>query len=169
MKNVFHTDNINEIARLILSQGEIHLTAEYKSKIREAKKKQIIYLIHKNSIDPRTNAPHTIDRITTAVESKKIRIDEFSTPLDQVKSVVDEIKTILPLKFENKKYSIRVYSEHAPRAVSFIQKYTTPIDTSWNDDGSVSCIIEVSPGIGTEIIKGLNNMTKGGIEIEIIN
>jgi len=108
MKQVFNTTDFLTIAREIIKSGEIHLTAEYKNKIRETKKNQIIYLIHKNSIDPRTNAPHTISRITSALEERKIRIDEFKTLLDQVKDIVKEIKIILPLKFENKKYSIKL-------------------------------------------------------------
>ncbi|MBN2881115.1 ribosome assembly factor SBDS [Candidatus Woesearchaeota archaeon] len=169
MENIFKTDDKNEIAKIILKEGEIHLTSEYKAKVREEKKKQIIYLIHKNSIDPRTNAPHTLVRIEDAINSKKVRIDEFKTANDQLKSVLDEIKTILPLKFEKKKYSIKIYSEYAARGISLIQRHVEPMSSDWQEDGSVICMIEISPGVASELIEQINKLTKGTADIESYN
>lgn len=164
--DVFETDDQIKICEKILKEGDLHLSAEYKAKLREDKKKQIIFLIHKNSIDPRTDAPHTISRIESAIEEKKIKIDEFKPAIEQVKEVINKIHDILPLKFENKKYSIRIFSPNAEKGMIIVRKFTKPIDTSWMDDGSVVFIIEISPGVANDLIENLKNITKGGIHIE---
>lgn len=165
-RNVFGTDNTLEICSIILKEGELHLTAEYKAKLREDKRKQIVYSIHKNCIDPRTNAPHTIARIEAAIDELKIKIDEFKSPMDQMKTIITQLSQLLPMKFENKKYSIKIFSQHSERGMALVRRYTKPIDSSWNEDGSAVCIVEVSPGMAAELIDALNKLTKGGVKIE---
>jgi ribosome maturation protein SDO1 len=165
-QSFFGTDNTSEICAIILKDGELHLTAEYKAKLREDKKKQIIYSIHKNCIDPRTNAPHTIARIDATITELKIKIDEFKSPMDQMKTIITQLSSLLPMKFENKKYSIKIFSQHSEHGMALVRRYTKPLDMSWNDDGSVVCIIEVSPGVAAELIDALNKLTKGGVNID---
>lgn len=167
-RNIFGTDNPLEICSIILKEGELHLTAEYKAKLRDDKRKQIVYSIHKNCIDPRTNAPHTIARIEAAMDELKIKIDEFKPAMDQMKTVITQLASILPMKFENRKYSIKIFSQYSERGMALVRRFVKPIDLSWNEDGSAVCIIEASPGVTAELIDSLNKMTKGGVKIEEI-
>src|SRR3989338_561070 len=55
MKQIFQTGDIEQIAKQIITKGEIQLTSEYRSSLRENKRKQIINLIHRNGVDPITH------------------------------------------------------------------------------------------------------------------
>src|SRR3989338_7316502 len=46
IEKFFETTNFYDVAEIILRHGEIQLTAEYRSKLREEKRKKIVELIH---------------------------------------------------------------------------------------------------------------------------
>ena len=80
-----------------IKNGEIQLTTEYKNKLRDQKRKQIVNLISRNAVDPSNNLPHPPQRIENALNEAKVKIDEFHTaeePLGTVKG-----KKITPQKY----------------------------------------------------------------------
>src|SRR3989338_3041618 len=77
MEQIFKTADTEEVARQIITKGEIQITAEHRNRIREIKKRQIINLIHRNGVDPVTHAPHPITRIENAIEEVKFHVSEF--------------------------------------------------------------------------------------------
>ena len=68
MSQVFQTTDMEEGARQIIKKGEIQLTAEYRNELKEIKRKQIINIIHRNGVDPKTHLPHPINRLENAME-----------------------------------------------------------------------------------------------------
>jgi len=72
LKRIFKTEDNRKIIEEIIRHGEIQLTAEYRNKLREEKRKAIINIIHRNSINPQNNLPHPPDRIERALEEAKI-------------------------------------------------------------------------------------------------
>src|ERR687891_1466042 len=96
MKHFKTTDSI-DIAKQILTKGELNLTTDQRRKMVEEKKKQIIQYINKNYVDPKTKLPHPIQRIENALEDVRVVIDPFKKPEDQIKSIVDSLRKILPL------------------------------------------------------------------------
>src|SRR3989338_11521432 len=53
MKQIFGTNDAEEVAKTIIQKGEIQLTQEYREKLREEKRKQVITIIHRNGVDPK--------------------------------------------------------------------------------------------------------------------
>ena len=79
IKQIFGTNETEEVARQIIQKGEIQLTQEYREKLREEKRKQIISIIHRNGVDPKTHLPHPFNRIENAFEEARFHIDEFKS------------------------------------------------------------------------------------------
>src|SRR3989338_228248 len=77
MQQIFETADAEEVAKQIIKKGEIQLTAEYRNNIKERKRKQIISIIHRNCVDPKTHLPHPVTRIENAFEEAKFHVDEF--------------------------------------------------------------------------------------------
>src|SRR3989338_8095878 len=77
LMKVFKTEDKREIAKKIILEGEIQLTSEYKKKLRDEKRKQIVNNIHRNAVDPNTGFPHPPQRIENALDEIKANIDEF--------------------------------------------------------------------------------------------
>ena len=91
LEKLFKSSEVLEVAKKIIEKGHIQLTSEYRSKLREAKRKTIINMIHRNGVDPRTNAPHPPQRIENAFEEAKIKNPDYSTQIDRFKAKYKDI------------------------------------------------------------------------------
>ena len=76
LKQAFGTDDPLEVAKEIILKGDVPLTAEYKQELRDVKRKQIINMIHRNAVDPKTHIPHPPGRIEAAMDEAKVHIDD---------------------------------------------------------------------------------------------
>src|SRR3989344_1553362 len=106
MKQIFGTSDAEDVARQIIQKGEIQLTQEYREALREEKKKQMISIIHKNGVDPRTHLPHPPQRIENAFAEAGFHVNEFKPVQEQVQEALKKIRLILPIKFEIKELAI---------------------------------------------------------------
>ena len=90
MEEVFNTNSIEEIAKIIIIKGDVQLTTEQRHKMQKNKLKRVIEYIAKNAMDPQTQTPHPRNRIERAMEEAGVHIDPFKPVSEQVKSTVNE-------------------------------------------------------------------------------
>ena len=100
LEKSFGTEDVRKISEKIIKEGEVQLTAEYKSKIREEKKRRIVSLIARGCINPDTNTPHPPQRIENALEEAKVKIDEFKSAEEQVDVIIKQLRPIIPISVE---------------------------------------------------------------------
>ena len=167
LKDVFGTSEPIKVAERILLEGEIQLTEEHRKRISEAKKKKIIEIIHKNAIDPKTKLPHPPQRIEAAMESAHVKIKEYKKAEDQIEEILHLLKPIIPIKFDVAKIDITIYQEFAHKVYGNLRQYKV-LEETWNNDGSLSMVIEVPAGLKAEVIDNINSMTHGNVEIKIL-
>ncbi len=168
IKEVFGTDDVLKVAEVILKQGDIQFTAEYRKMLLDKKRKQIIEIISKNSINPQTKLPHPPARIENAMEEAKVKIDMFKRAEDQVKDIVRKISTIIPIRFENITLNIKLPVQFAAKCYSILKNYGTIKQESWENDGSLNATVEVPGGLKQELIDKINKITHGNNEINIV-
>lgn len=168
LKRIFGTDNSNKVAEIIIKEGDIQLTAEYKNKLREEKKKQIINLIHRNAIDPKTNLPHPIKRIELALEEARIHIDEFKRAENQVQDVTNKIKAILPLKYETREVAVKIPAKFAGSSYGVLKQFGKVTKDEWQNDGSLLAVLEIPAGLQMELTDRLNQLTHGEVDLKIL-
>ncbi len=166
LTDVFHTKDTLKIAEIIIKDGEIQLTSEFRSEQREKKKKKIIGLVHKNGIDPSTKLPHPLTRIENAFQEAKIKIDEHKSAEEQFDKIASELKAVLPLSFEKAKLTVTISPSFAPKAYPVVQKYGKFLKENWNSDGSWTVVLEIPAGLKPEFIDKLNSFTHGEVKIE---
>ncbi len=168
MKTVFETSDPYEVAKIIIKQGEIQLTAEYRAKLVEDKKRKIINIIHRNGIDPRTKLPHPIERIENAFKEAKVHVQEYRKAEDQIKEILEKLRPILAIKFEIREIEVRIPTEYAAKSYSIVKSFAKILKENWNNDGSLTSIIEIPAGLTEEFFEKLNNMTHGKVESKIV-
>ena len=161
MQTVFGTKDPLVIAEKILKEGELQLTSEYREKVREAKKRKIIEIIHRNGVDPRTGAPHPVQRIENA-------IDEYKRAEDQVHDVLQKLQPVLPIRFEIKDLEIRIPTQYAPKMYGTVSSYGVIKKDEWQNDGSWLCVIEIPAGLQNDLMDDLNSKTHGNVQIKVI-
>lgn len=167
VKQVFGTDNMNEIAKKIIKEGEISLTSEYRKKLRDEKIKQIITTISRNAIDPTTKLPHPAARIEAAMQEANVKIDDFKSADEHVEEIVNKLKPIIPIRMEAEEIEVTIPANYAAKAQPIAKVFGKIKSQGWKSDGSWHGTIEVPAGLVQDMIDKLNSMTHGGIEIKI--
>jgi|TARA_B100001971_G_C18216468_1_gene554202 ribosome maturation protein SDO1 len=169
MKQIFETSDPEDIAKTIIQKGEIHLTSEYKTNLREQKRKQIINVIHVNGVDPKTHLPHPPQRIENAFEEAKIHVDEFKSVQEQVQEVLKKIRPILPIKFEVKEISVKIPADFAAKSYQILNSFGTKLKEDWQSDGSLLTVLEMPGGLENDFYDKLNSLTHGSVETKVLN
>ena len=116
LKKSFRTLNTLEISETILKKGDLQLTSEQRKNLMDDKKKQILNAISKNYVDPKTLIPHPPVRIEQAMKEARLSIDPFKSTSEQITPIIDQIRTILPLKSEKLNLTIKIAPPHPGKA-----------------------------------------------------
>jgi ribosome maturation protein SDO1 len=162
----FKTNDLGEVARQILLNGELSLTTEQRRKMVEEKKRQIVDYISKSFVDPKTHLPHPPLRIQSAMEDVRISIDPFKRAEDQVKSIIDALRKVLPLKSEMVKLTVIIPASHSAQGYSAVKSLGNFKSDEWLADGSVRVILEVNAGMKGRIIDKIGSATRGAAQIK---
>lgn len=168
VKELFGTEDFFSVAEMILKEGEIQLTEEYREKIQEQKMNRIVSMISMNAIDPKTKLPHPPQRIRNALEEAKVKIDMFKTAEDQIDSIISKLRPILPISMEKKRILVKFPPEYAGKAYAILSGFGKPEKEDWKSDGSFECEMEIPAGIEPDFYDKLNNATHGDIETKVI-
>ncbi|MCS7141922.1 MAG: ribosome assembly factor SBDS [Candidatus Nitrosocaldus sp.] len=161
LEKYFRTSNTLDVARIILEKGELNLTSEQRRRLIEEKRRQIVTIITRSYVDPKTHLPHPPLRIEQAMEECKVAIDPFKKAEDQVKSVVDALRSILPMKSERLKFTLIVPAQYAAQSYSVIKGMGEILKEEWQADGSLKVIIEIPAAIQANMMDRLASITKG--------
>ncbi len=169
LKKVFKMNNKEAVAEIIIKKGEIQITAEHRNKLREEKRKQIIQFIHRNAIDAKTGYPHPLQRIEALMGEARVKIDEFESIEHQIHEIIVKLRPLIPIKLEVRELGITIPTKFAEAAFFQIKRTTKIISEQWGNDGSLHIVIEIPAGIQEEIETQLNKITKGEVDIRILN
>ncbi|MBD3361537.1 ribosome assembly factor SBDS [Candidatus Woesearchaeota archaeon] len=167
LKAVFGTEDTNEVAKKIIKEGEVQVTAEYRNAQVQQKKQRILNIIQKNGVDPRTNAPHPLTRIEAAIDEAKIKINEHKTAEEQVQEILKKILPIIPIKFVKKEIQLTIPAQYTGKSYQTVKQTGKILKESWNSDGSWTGLIEIPGGMEQELYDKLNNITHGTITAEV--
>lgn len=167
LKAAFGTDDASEIAKEIITKGDLPATAEIRSEKREKKRKELVQLLKKFGVDPRTKAPHTEQRIESALEQGKIKVDENRTANEQLNDIVKKLQPILPISFENKSIEILIPAQYAQKSFGTVKRYGKIIKDAWLQDGSWAATVEVPGGLENDFYDEINKQTQGNVETKV--
>jgi ribosome maturation protein SDO1 len=168
LEKIFNTSDALEVAKVIIQKGEIQLTAEYRDRLREEKRKRIIFLIQRNGINPENDLPHPATRIELAMDEAKVKIDENKKAEDQVQEIVKKIRTVLPIRFEVREIQIRIPASYAAKSYSLLKNFGTVLKDQWQNDGSLLSVVEIPAGLQQDFFDELNKMTRGEVETKLL-
>ena len=164
LQKAFKTADIMQVAEIILRDGDLQLTTDQRRKMVEEKKKQIMNLIARNFVDPRTGLPHPVLRIEQAMQEARVVIDPFKDVNEQAKKVIDNLRAILPLKSEKLRLKIVIPAQYAPQSIGALKGFAELQKEEWGADGSLTTIIEIPAGVRTSLLERLGSVTKGAAQ-----
>jgi ribosome maturation protein SDO1 len=161
----FKTTDSAEVAKQILSRGELSLTTDQRRKMVEEKKKQIVQHINKSFVDPKTHIPHPPLRIESAMDEARLVIDPFKRPEDQVKTIIDSLRKILPLKSEIIRLTITVPPQFSAQSYNLLKTSGNLGGEQWLADGSLRITLEMNAGVKGTLLDRIGSVTKGTAQV----
>ncbi len=168
LQKYFGTVDPVRVAEEIMKTGELQLTTDQRRQLIEEKRRQIISIITRNAIDPRTGAPHPPLRIEQALEQIRISIDPYKSAEEQSKQVIEDLRPILPLKMEQMRIAVRVLPEYAARAYNAFKGFGTVNREEWQQDGSLVAVVEIPAGLYGSLIDRVGKLTQGTIQTKVL-
>lgn len=168
IQEAFGTTDTFTVAQKIIDEGEIQLTHEYREKLRQKKVEKIVSIIHRNAVDPKTDAPHPVARLENAMKEAKVRIDDKKPAEDQVQDVVKALQPILPLKFAVAELQLHVPAAVAPKIYGTVKAMSKIVKEEWLPDGSWTGVVEVPAGLKLELVDTLESKTHGGVTVKLL-
>ncbi len=168
LMDAFKTTDVYEVVKIILKEGEIQVSKEIRDSGREEKLKKIINLIHRNCIDSKTGLPHPPQRIESAMEEAKARIDENKSAEEQVDQIVDKLRVIIPIKFETKRIELIIPAKYSGASFRALKNYGKLLKNEWKNDGSLIAVVEIPAGIIDEFFSQINGICHGEVSSKIL-
>ena len=167
LKEAFGTTDFEEIARKIIQKGDIQITTEQRKEMQREKKKQIINIIARDAVDPRTNMPHPAARIEKAIDEAKVHIDPFKGTQRQIDEIIKKLRPVLPIKFAMARVEIRIPPQYTGKAYGVVHELKK-IREEWRNDGSLLVVVEMPAGMQSKIYDKLNSLTHGSVETKLL-
>lgn len=163
----FKTEDPAIIAEKILTKGELNLTTDQRRKMIEEKRKQIVEHIAKTYVDPRSHLPHPPLRIEQAMKDARISVDPQKNSDEQIKDIVEKLRSVIPLKSENLKLEIIIPAQYAAQSYSVLKSVGSLKKEDWLANGSLKAILEIPAAARPNVIDRLGSITKGTATVEV--
>jgi len=167
LKKAFGTTDTIKIVETILRRGMLQLTTEQRRHMIEEKRKQIVFFITRQCVDPRTNMPHPSARIEQAMEQIHYSIDPFKETEEQARDIIKLLRPVLPLKMEQVAVNVRIPPEYASKVYGSVKGFGTIKHEEWRSDGSWFAIVEMPAGLYGPFLEKIGELTKGAAEAKI--
>jgi ribosome maturation protein SDO1 len=167
LQKAFKTLDATAIAEKILKKGDLNLTTDQRRKMITEKRKQIVAYIAKTYVDPKSHLPHPPVRIEQAMDDGRVSIDPHKTVDEQIKDIVEKLRSIIPLKSENLTLEIIVPAQYAAQSYSVLKSTGTLKKEDWLANGSLKAILEIPAGARPNVIDRLGSITKGTASVEV--
>ena len=161
----FKTEDIEEIAKIIVKEGEVLVSQEYRDEEQEKRLNQVIDFLSRNAIDAQTGNPHTPERIRNALKQANLNLK--NVPIEnQISEIIEKISKIIPIKIEKKSVKITIPAIHTGKAYVLITQHKK--SEKWLNDGSLEVIINIPAGMIMDFYDKLNSITHGSAITEEI-
>jgi len=164
----FKTEDALIIAEKILQKGDLNLTTEQRRKMTTEKRKQIITFIAKTFVDPRSHLPHPPIRIEQAISDARVSNDPFRSVEEQIKDIVENLRSIIPLKSEDLLLEISVPAQYVAKSYTVLKSIGILKKEEWQTNGSLKAILEIPAAVRPNVIDRLGAVTKGTAFVEVL-
>lgn len=167
LMKAFKTTDSTAVATIMLQKGELNLTTDQRRKMISEKRKQIVDFISKTYVDPRSHLPHPPLRIEQAMDDARVSVDPFRNTDEQIKEIIEQLRSIIPLKSENMLLEILVPAQFAAQSYSVLKSFGTLKKEEWQANGGLKVILDIPAAARANVMDRLGSVTKGTASIEV--
>lgn len=162
LQEAFNTTDVYEIAKQIITKGEVQKTQEFRDEQREAKVKQVLALILKNASDQH-GRPFTEERLKNALKEVHFTFD--NRPAEkQMLDLIEKLQTIIPIKIQIKRIKLTIPAQYTGQIYGLLQENKE--SEEWLPNGSLQVVMNIPSGLLLDFYDKLNSKTHGAVHAE---
>lgn len=168
LQKAFQTTDLLAVAKTILVEGEIQLTAEQRKKMIEAKQKRVVESLVRNAWNPQAKAPHPRDRIERALAEAKFHIDPFKGVEEQVQAALKALRPLMPIAIEQIQVAVSVPAQHTGPSYGVLKSLGEIKKEEWQKDGSLVVVLQIPAGIQADVYERMGKLTHGQAQVKLM-
>jgi len=169
LEEVFDTTDPLEIIPAVIERGEIQITAEQRREMQERKHRQLVNRISRNAVNPQMDdAPHPPERIERALEEAGFRVDPMEPVENQVDDALDDLRPVIPIRFDEVVMAVQVPADYAGSAQAQIRQFGDLQEEEWQSDGSWVGVLKFPAGLQNDFYDLVNEHTSGEAETRVV-
>ena len=169
LEEVFETTDPLAIIPEVIKRGDIQITAEQRREMQEQKHNQLVNKIARNAVNPQMDdAPHPPERIERALEEAGFKIDPMEPVENQVDDALDDLRPVIPIRFDEMVMAVQVPADYAGSAQAQIRQFGELEREEWHSDGSWVGVIRFPAGLQNDFYDVVNEHTSGEADTRIV-
>lgn len=162
----FGTDDVLAVAEEIIKKGELQLTEDYRKKVTEEKRNQVLEEVTRKASDPTTHYPVPRQRIELAMNKLGYKIRYEKGMHEQVKELIELLPKAMPITFNEIMVTITSPPQFTSQTFGIVKKAGELIGQDILPDGSVNLKAKVTGGGLAEMSDKLKSLSHGLIKIK---
>ncbi len=169
LQSTFETDDVLEVAAIILKEGVVHTTGEQRDKKRDDAWNKIVALISMNAIDGQTKKPIPSHVIADALHATHFKLDTRKVE-DQLPDAIKHVKKVIALTFNERTLQLNnVTPSLARMCLDLCKKMGSVQKENWGADKSLTVVVKVPGGLREEFMDKINDITRGKIDMKLLD
>lgn len=168
LQKAFQTTDLLAIAKTILVEGEIQLTAEQRKKMIESKHKRVVENLVRNAWNPQAKAPHPRDRLERALAEAKFHIDPFKGVEEQVQAALKALRPLMPIAIEQVQVAVSVPAQHTGPSYGVLKSLGEIKKEEWQKDGTLIVVLQIPAGIQADVYERMGKLTHGQAQVKLM-
>jgi ribosome maturation protein SDO1 len=101
------------------------------------------------------------------MDDARISIDPFTNIDEQIKEIIEQLRSIIPLKSENMLLEVAVPAQFAAQSYSVLKSFGSLKKEEWQSNGSLKVILDIPAAARANVIDRLGSVTKGTASVEV--
>ncbi len=159
MLALFATDDVLDVAKVILQKGKILPVAEEENRLREEKRKRIIDVLRRCAVHAKTGEPLLDVELEKIMADAKVQIDLHESDSWTIRKIIEAVKT--PLKVGMQTVQVTLAPQFIGKAKYYLTNHAKILKEETLADSSWRVTAEVLVGVKEEIFNYLNALTHG--------
>ncbi|MFQ5440669.1 MAG: SBDS family ribosome assembly factor, partial [Nitrosopumilaceae archaeon] len=103
------------------------------------------------------------------MKDARISVEPQKNIDEQVKEIVEKLRSIIPLKSESLSLEITIPAQFASQSYAVLKSVGTLKNEEWQNNGSLKAILEIPAAARPNVIDRLGSITKGSASVEVMN
>ena len=160
LTEAFGTTDVYEVAKKIITSGEVQKTQEFRDSEKDARIKRVVDLLLRNAVD-QNGRPYTEERIKRAIEEAHFVFDSRA-PEQQLPDLLARLQTVIPIRIETKRIKLIIPAQYTGQIYNLLKDYKE--SEEWLSNGNLETILNVPLGMLLDFYDKLNNITHGSVQ-----